>query len=413
MCTVINSQIASGPMLGYNTMREVAIWVQLENEGSISIQYRKKGKSDFRKSEEYITDDQKANTQTIPIAFLEPGTLYEYQIIVNDHVLDELREFTTQSLWQYRTDPPDFSFLAGSCVFINEEKYDRPGEGYGQSYEIFKYMAREDADLMIWLGDNTYLREADWNSRTGIYHRYTHTRGIPEVKDLLSSMHHYAIWDDHDYGPNDSDYTFWGKDVTREAFTDFWANLNYGTDGTGGITGTFTHNDCQFFMMDNRWNRSPAGFDGKILGDQQLSWLIDGLRSSKASFKFVCIGGQVLSDVAKYENYAVFSEEQSILLSQLDDYDIDNVVFLTGDRHHSEITKYETDDGQVYWDITSSALTSKTYDHSEEPNSHRYKDAIIGENNYAIISIEGKFGNRRMNVTFKDANGKEIKSYKL
>ena len=80
---------------------------------------------------------------------------------------------------------------------------------------------------MIWLGDNVYFREPD-DSRTGVYHRYSHDRSLPELQPLLGSVHHYAIWDDHDYGPNNSDRSFIYKNITLQAFKDFWANPTYG-----------------------------------------------------------------------------------------------------------------------------------------------------------------------------------------
>lgn len=406
--------LKSGPMLGYNTMREVGVWLQMEDQGYATITYWPKGnKVATKNSETFYTENYKANTATIAIGPLEPGTEYEYHLLLNDVVGSQIYSFTTQELWQWREDPPKFSFIAGSCVYINEEKYDRPGKGYGRNYEIFEKMAEEDASFMVWLGDNTYLREADWNSRSGIYHRFTHSRAVPELQPLLSKMHHYAIWDDHDYGPNDSDYTYWGKDITREAFVDFWANLNYGVNGLDGITGTFSWNDCQFFMLDNRWDRTPPSAEGHILGEDQLIWLIDGLRTSKASFKFVCIGGQVVSDFAGFENHAVYGAERKKLLHLIDDYNIKNVVFLNGDRHHSEVSRYETPDGDVIWDITSSPMTSGSYDHSDEPNNFRYKDSMIGENNYAVISIEGKRKERKLTVEFKNKSGKKIKKFKL
>lgn len=408
----------SGPMLGYNTMREVGIWVQLEDQGYVSIKYWPKDNDiETQFSETFYTENYKANTATLALTDLEPGTAYSYKVIVNDmeSPTAPVYSFTTQKLWQWREDPPDFSFLAGSCVYINEPKYDRPGTPYGKDLTIFKSMAEEkNAKFMVWLGDNNYLREADWNSRSGIYHRYTHSRDVAELQPFLAKVHHYAIWDDHDYGPNDSDRTYALKDVTREAFEDFWANPNYGVMGMEGITGSFTWNDCEFFMMDNRWYRSPQSAEGTVLGEKQLAWLIDALRSSKASIKFICIGGQVVNNVAEHENYAVFGAERKKLLHLIDDYNIKNVVFLTGDRHHSEVSLYNTPDGDKIYDITSSPITSGAYDHAKEKNDFRLKkDAIIGENNYAVLEVSGKRGKRKLKVIFKDVKGKKIKEYDL
>ena len=33
-----------GPMLGYNTMKEVAVWVQLEKEDTVQFRYFEQGK---------------------------------------------------------------------------------------------------------------------------------------------------------------------------------------------------------------------------------------------------------------------------------------------------------------------------------------------------------------------------------
>jgi alkaline phosphatase D len=109
---------------------------------------------------------------------------------------------------------------------------------------------------MMWGGDNFYYREPDWNTRTGMIHRNTHSRSIPEIQPLLGSVHHYAIWDDHDYGPNDADRSFWNKNMSLEMFKLFWANPNYIFENEA-CTGTFQWNDVQFFMVDNRWFRTP------------------------------------------------------------------------------------------------------------------------------------------------------------
>ena len=107
--------------------------------------------------------------------------------------------FQTLKLWQHREEPPPFRVALGSCAFVNEAPYDRPGRGYGNDYEIFMSINDRRPDIMLWLGDNTYLREPDWNTRTGVLNRYTHTRSLPQMQPLLAASHNYAIWDDHDF----------------------------------------------------------------------------------------------------------------------------------------------------------------------------------------------------------------------
>jgi alkaline phosphatase D len=408
------AQIKSGPMLGYNTLREVGIWVETKKPQSVDFQYWPQSDPSNKTIITQTTHQRKGNTTTFQTYLLEPGTTYNYQIIPEGSKAEDQKTytFTTQSLWHWRTSPPDFSFLAGSCVFINEEAYDRPGKGYGGEYEIFTHMADEDAEFMVWLGDNTYLREVDYDSRSGIYHRFSHSRNVAEMQDLLANMHHYAIWDDHDYGPNDSDWTYPLKSLTKEAFFDYWPMPARGIGGSEGITNSFVYNDCQFFLMDNRWYREHAGRDNKIIGDQQMAWLIDALRYSKANYKFICIGGQFLSDAALFENHANFSNERQELIDAIDQYGISNVIFLTGDRHHSEVSTLKTKNGTRIYDITSSPITSTAYDHSHEPNRNRMGETI-GERNYAKIQITGPFKERKIQVVFKNKKGEVVQTLAL
>ena len=94
---------------------------------------------------------------------------------------DYKMEFQAQELWKWRTNPPDVSFVIGSCSYVNEPQFDRPGEPYGSNFEIFNSINMKSPDFMLWLGDNTYLRESDWNSRTGFIKRYSHTRALSEL----------------------------------------------------------------------------------------------------------------------------------------------------------------------------------------------------------------------------------------
>jgi alkaline phosphatase D len=123
-----------------------------------------------------------------------PGKKYVYQLFINgDEVhLPYTTEFQTQSIWKWRGNPPEFSFLAGSCAYINQTEHDRPGRPYGGDYRIFESMTTQNADFMLWLGDNIYLREPDWNSWTGITQRYTHGRSVKELQPFLATTHHYA-----------------------------------------------------------------------------------------------------------------------------------------------------------------------------------------------------------------------------
>ncbi|MBK7788672.1 MAG: alkaline phosphatase family protein [Saprospiraceae bacterium] len=405
------AQLVSGPMVGHVTYQEATVWVQCKESSKVQLRYWPVDQIKMAKTTmTAVTMAEHAFTAHLVAGELTPGTTYQYEIWVNGKVVKGNHEqsFKTPAVWRYRGDAPDFDFVAGSCFYINEETFDRPGKPYGGDYKILQAIHKDQPDFMVWLGDNAYLRDADWDSRSGVYHRYSHSRAVKELQPLIANTPQYAIWDDHDYGPNDSDRSYYGKEWTRAAFQDFWANPVYGAGDTEGITGAFSHSDADFFLMDNRWYRSPQSPSGEILGEKQLNWLIESLRYSNATFKFVCIGGQTLSDARVFENYAIYVSERQKLLNAIDQYAIKGVIFLTGDRHHSELTSWTSPSGIKVYDITSSALTSSTSAHPEEPNTGRVEGSMVGVRNYAQIKISGAKDNRKLSLSFKDLDGKII-----
>ena len=410
--------LKSGPMKGYSEMREALIWVQMEQACIVELVYWPDTlpEREFR-SLAKAAAPEKANVVHLVADSVEPGVTYGYAVYANGENQTSDREltFSTQSLWQYRTDPPELTIALGSCTYVNEERYDRPGKSYGSRYGIFETIADENPDMMLWLGDNIYLREVDWFSRTGILRRYTHTRSLPEMQNLLATANHYAIWDDHDFGPNDATRTFPFKEETLDAFKLFWANNNYGVNNLDGITTAIEYGDAHFFFLDNRWHRSEYNMetiDEQMLGKEQIDWLIELLKYSRAPFKFVAVGSQVLNTAAVYENFANYEEERARLINRIAQEEITGVIFLTGDRHHTEMSEVEVDGIKIY-DLTVSPLTSGTHNPGDEKNDNRVKGSLINEHNYGLIHISGPRKKRHLDIEIKSASGKKLWSYEI
>lgn len=413
--TAQSTLLQSGPMVGYSDMKEVALWVQTTQEAKVKIMYWKKDAPQKKFStEEISTIRDKAFTATLKADKVLPGKKYTYELYINGKNVKRpyALEFQSQTLWQWRNDPPEFTFATGSCAYINEPEFDRPGKPYGGEYEIFTAIHQQKPDFMLWLGDNTYLREADWNSRSGIMHRYTHTRSTTELQPLLGSVHHYALWDDHDYGPNNADRSFWNKDITLEAFKLFWPNPNYALGDKAGITGTFQWNDIQFFLLDDRYFKTPnqnfISSERTLLGKQQLQWLIDALISSDAPFKIIAIGGQVLNPAKLDDSYTFYQEEKDFLLKTIQDAKIPGVVFLDGDRHHTSLTKLERPGTYPLYDITISPLTAGVYTPKADENALMVPGTLVAERNFALITVKGPRKDRTLTIRVLNTKGKEL-----
>lgn len=408
--------LQSGPMVGYSEMNEVLLWIQTTESADVRIDYAVKGQRMRALSTATVkTDGDKAFVAKLIADKVQPGNTYVYQVFINGIGIElpYPTEFQTQSLWQWRQDAPDFTMALGSCTYINEPDVDRPGSPYGMDLGIFKAIQDKEPDAMIWLGDNIYLREVDWFTRTGIMHRYTHMRSQPALQPFLANTHHYAIWDDHDFGPNDSDRSYIHKDKTREAFDLFWGNPTTGLPGQEGITSYFQWADIDFFLLDNRTFRSPNNCktcEPTILGENQLNWLIESLTYSNAPFKIVVIGGQVLNPAPTFENYANHHAlERSELLRRIEAEGIQGVIFISGDRHHTELSRLTLDSGIDIYDWTVSPLTSTPSTKNEdEGNTLRMSGTYVNVQNFGTLSVSGPRTDRALTMSIFDQKGNLI-----
>lgn len=413
-----NNQLQSGPMVGYCEMKEALIWLQTKEKATVRIEYFTiDNPKQVFSSEKYSSEKENGYTYHVVLDKLQPGKKYKYNVFIDNKKVSLPYEtsFLSKKLWLWREDAPDFTVAVGSCSYVNEPDLDRPGKGYGSGYGIFESISAKNPDIMVWGGDNTYLREADWDSKTGIYHRYSHSRAIKEMQPLLAKTQNFAIWDDHDFGPNDGDRSFYNKYITQQTFKDFWGNKSYGMHPSQveGTYSTFNWGDAQFFLLDNRFFKSPN--DRKtgekvMLGKEQLEWLIDGLSASKASFKVIVIGGQVLNSLADFENYSNYPEEKEKLLKEISDNKIRGVLFISGDRHFTELSMLNREGAYPLYDWTVSPLTSGVASEkaSKENNTNRVADSFFAQNCFGIIGFSGDKDNRQMKLTLFDKEGKEL-----
>jgi alkaline phosphatase D len=412
-------KVLNGPVLGYAEMREAIVWLQLTESASTYAVYDDLStteKEEFR-TETVSCSPSTANTVKLRFTEVEPGRKYSYSIYVDGALqeFDFALTFSTEPLWDYRTEPPAFSFAAGSCIYVNESAYDRPGRPYGGDYGIFNEIEKLAPDALLWLGDNTYLREADYFSRTGYLKRYTHSRSIPELQSLMAKSNNYAIWDDHDFGPNDASGSWINRDIALEVFKLFWPNPSFGYRDMPSTFSAFNYRDCDFIMMDNRFYRTEVDNqgEGQIFGQTQIDRMIDILKQSKAPFKFVLSGGQLLNTAKVYENHSNYEEERHYIISRIEEENIRNVIFLTGDRHHSEYSQLELTNGNIIYDFTISPLTSSANKNEIEKNELRVAGSLIQERNFAIGNISGPRKQRVLDFTFYDNKGQVIKIYTI
>lgn len=417
MSWVQAAEVRIGPMAGANSMRSSKIWLQTDASASVEIAFWPIGKPEQKLlSPSILTQADDDFTALFDLVSLEPGMEYAYQVVLDGSVSNKLPtlKFHTQKLWQWRENPPNFTLMTGSCSYINEAVYDRPGNGYGNHYGIFNAMAKREPELMLWLGDNVYYREVDYMSPDDLHLRYLHDRAIPELQPLLQTGHHLAIWDDHDFGPNNSNSSYVFKEKALELFKQNWANASYGFSDHPGIYGQFSYNDVDLFLLDNRYYRDhdemPDSPDKVLFGKQQMRWLKNALMTSTAPFKIIASGGQSINDHNRWEGWINFPDERKDFYQWLEQTRVEGVFFLAGDRHHTELLKVERDNAYPLYELTCSPLTSGSHSVKAEQDKDTVVrgTTVIGERNFCEIGFSGPRKDRQMNIRVFDKAGKQL-----
>lgn len=390
-----DERLTAGPMQGHTTANSTNIWLMVKNTDSviISLTDTLTGK----------THTQKLSTQNIkpykeykPITFyfdsLKPNTTYEVGIQLDDKQLK--KGYFVYTLKENNT--IDFSFMLGSCALWVPRGL--RGVHPGIEERIYPHMKKAEGAFMLWLGDYFYYFPKNYKSPEGMYKKQVETRRHNLHMDFMRSRPQYAIWDDHEYGSNDSDKDYIFKNESLALHKKFWPNPAFGEPDNSGCYFNFAYQDAEFFMTDGRFYRTKRNIDGaEMLGEKQLQWLMNKLKPSTATFKFIAIGSQVLNNYSTNESYNLFPEEKKKLLDFLEAEKITGVIFLSGDRHHTELIKINRENAYPLYDFTSSAITSfrrRTRRSSERANVDRVPGTLSDKQNYGRVAINGPVGSR-------------------
>lgn len=412
----------SGPMIGDTTPTQSRIWIQTDVPAKFQIRYWPASGSEqsAKLSEAGQTQEDAFLTGTLTIRDLSPGTHYLYQLLLDGQPVkrDYLLTFSTPPLFdEQQKDLPDLKFLVGSCYYLDDPLMRTLHVSYGTGTEIFRSMARMGGDMMFWLGDNIYFAPFDLSNRYNMNRRYLKQRTRPELQPLLGSMPQLAIWDDHDFGPNNSNRTFGGKEDTLALFNAYWANPPFEKRANEGTYFTKSWGDVDFFATDDRFHRDPDDDpDPKhsFFGPEQLKWLEDSLLASKATFKVVVVGTPALNR-SYIEALPHAPEEYQHLMNFLSSHKIPGVFFLTGDLHYTMLMKMPRPQDYPLYEFTASPLTSNPpkLSDAEAHDSWIVPKTLYVNRNFGRLWVHGKRGARVFTVESYNTQGQKLWSHDI
>jgi alkaline phosphatase D len=374
-------QLNAGPMLGDITPTSVRIWAAADIPMRLNVELKTvDGEWQAAANNPLLVLASSDNPRgSCEIMGLSADTEYQYRLIASDGIV------IGKSMQKFRTSGADkFRVAFGSCA----------GDwGPDPSQSIFKTIAAQHPQWFLWMGDNIYYSRArqEWNDIEMMRERWAIQRSLPHLQELLSSTAHASTWDDHDYGPNNSDKTYFLREESFELYKSYWPNPYFGSDNDG-VYFALHLNGVDVFMLDTRFNRQPNKLDAEdkeLLGERQWLWLQRELRDSTAPFKLIVSGMQLLAQYHSYESWAMFDSEKQRLLNYVNDNKINGVVLLSGDRHIGEILRDDQVLDYPLIEFTSSPLAAGVGGGtSDEIATRRIANSEITAEHFGILDFD-------------------------
>lgn len=293
---------------------------------------------------------------------------------------------------------------------------------------IFDTININNPQLWIWLGDIIQVTEPSYlsyfkSSKTinpKIYEQYNKIKEDERYKKLKSKAQIHGVWNDQDYGINNGDKYFLDKDISKNHLLDF---LNIPKDHPSretrnGVNSTFVlgygYKSVRFILLDIRYNKEGGIFAEDMLGESQWNWLEDIFKQSKETFTFIVTPTQILPFNRLYTE-SWYSESRKRIFNLIEKYNINGVVFLSGDVGFAQILKtycIMPEIGYDLYEITSSGnINNINYNkwifEKVLPNDYNYDNIYMGIN-FGLIEFDwGKSKeDAKMNISIIDSNNK-------
>jgi alkaline phosphatase D len=377
-------RLMGGPMIGVVQKSSAQIWVQLSGEFEVSIEVSESESFlQSRRTNPVLALSSDKFAASILIESLRPGTKYFYRIFVDDGISPYSANASSQTFKTAPSADSRFSIAMGSCAKFAEDS----------RQQIWDVVARRNPDLFFWLGDNIY---GDSPLARVLDVEYQRQRGVDSYAPVGMKIPQLAIWDDHDFGSNDGDRTFSGKDSSLRVFKRYWANPNYGSEDAPGVYFSYEYGGVDFFFLDVRYYRDPNGREDDnqktMLGPQQKAWLKSELAQSEAPFK-ILVSGSAWS-AAKGpgdDSWSAFMNERNELFDFIRDEKIGGVVLVSGDTHAAELNAIPWSDqgGYDLYDLTSSPLAQDTSaSWLERRPERRIRQVYFGSANFGLLTFD-------------------------
>ncbi len=259
--TVVNHQLS-----GAVTTTTARVIARLSAEASAQIEYA--NNSGFTGSTLSSVQNVLSSNDLVAMFNLNgltANTQYYYRIINDSIASSFVGKFKTFAVGVQSF---TFAFSADADIVDSQNVYDR--------------IVARNPSFFFALGDTPYI-DVQAASVTGYQNGFKNWFGDTTVKNMLSAFQYEYIWDDHDYGTNNSNASNPGRTFVQSVYRQHIPH--YPLEVSDSIYHAFTIGRVRFLVTDLRSERSGTTF----LGTSQMTWFKAELTAAKADPDIVLV----------------------------------------------------------------------------------------------------------------------------
>ena len=138
--------------------------------------------------------------------------------------------------------------------------------------------------------------------------------------------------------------------------------------------------------------------------------LLQSAPGAGATFRILIpVLSQVLNPASPFDKLLNCPAEYNELMQFLQENKITGVLFISGDRHHTEVIKVNRQGAYPLYDVTVSPLTAGTHTFGAAEAKNTYRVFGLDEKqNYGKFNFSGARGQRKLSVEFFGVKGNKL-----
>lgn len=326
------------------------------------------------------SDDEATDSLVVrhEVSGLSPDTDYYYTFEING----SMQPIPRGKVRTRATSPASFKFAFSSCARS------------GSDHPVFDDIRQiPNLRFFLHLGD---LHYSDINTNDAALYEaaYDAVLASPRQRRLYQSVPTFYMWDDHDYGPNNSDGTAPGRTA---AVTTFRRRVPHPPTVETGATDapyySFVYGRCRFIVTDLRSMRSPnSNTDNSsktMMGTAQKAWFKDELLAAKAAGEFVFWVRTVPWLVTATGDYSFSTERVEIANFIKSNSLADRIAILSADRHAMGIDDGTNSDYATGGGAPVKCFLASPMDQSNLTAMGTYSEGVenTNEHQYGIVTV--------------------------